>query len=313
LNELKASIGNSKYVVIVGGGLTGLEFADELSKNQDLRVTLLEVLPRCLSMAFDDEFCLIGERRLESQGVDVLTGVKVDELLGVSKVEYVLTSTEEMFPADTVLLSTGMSPDIDLAERSGLSADLHAGILVNDYMQTSDPDIFAAGDCASKRFFLDSTPSFVKLASVACAEGRVAGANLYTPNRLRCPVVGAFCTVIGDLALGSVGITERAAQQMGLKVLAGEAKAPNRHPGCMPGSIETGVKLVFEKDSTLLVGGQVYGGSSVGEMVNVLSVAAQRGMRAHEMVGLQVATHPALTPSPLVYHFIAAAENALCQ
>lgn len=311
LENLKSALDKARNLVIVGGGFIGVEFADECRKGRELNITVIELLPHCLALTFDDEVCAMAEEKLRSQGINIITGTKAEEFQGNGKVEQVRLAKGETLPADVVIFGIGVAPNIELAQKAGLKVDHRFGIWVDDYMRTSDPSIFAIGDCAEKSSFFGHGPSLIKLASIATHEARVAGANLFSLRRARGAAVGVFSTIVGDLALGSVGLTEKAAREAGIEVVTGNAKASDRHPGSMPGAREMGVKLIFTKDTGILISGQAYGGTAVGELTNLLAAAVQHKMRADELETMQVGTHPALTASPIAYQVTNAAEDAV--
>ncbi len=180
-------------------------------------------------------------------------------------------------------------------------------------MMTSDPDIFAAGDCAEKVCFFTGKPSRALLASVATAEARIAGANLFEMRRASKGSISVFSTKIGDLACGLAGIGEKTARDAGIAYMVGEAEAVDRHPGSLPGAKPTRVKLIFRKYSETLIGGEACGGDEVGEMVNLIAALIQAEMTADEIATFQMGTHPLLTASPVAYQLVNAAEMALAK
>jgi len=312
LQRLQEALKQARNVVIIGGGFIGLEFADELSKIGNLNsVSVVELLPHCLLLACDDELCIKVEEELSKKGVTILVDRKVKAIRGKCKVESVEFEDGQQVKADLVILGIGVSPNVALALDAGLSVDQKAGIDVDDCMRTSDPHIFAAGDCTQKRCFLTGKTSVVRLASIATMEARVAAANLFTRRRRApCPI-GVFGTVVGNLAIGSAGFTERSAKREGIEVVVGEATSLDKHPGTLPGAQELTVKLIFMKDSKKLIGGQVYGNDKAGYVVNCIGSLIQQGMRADEIAVFQMGTHPKLTPSPIAHQIENAAELAL--
>ncbi|MEJ2307075.1 MAG: NAD(P)/FAD-dependent oxidoreductase [candidate division WOR-3 bacterium] len=175
INEIK----NSRHVMILGGGFIGVEFADEIAKISGVKVTIVEMLPSLLSHSFDPEFSEIVEQKLTSQGIDVLTGIRVEEIRGNKKVEKVILSGGKELEVDSIVLGVGSTPNTKLAFDAGLDRGKGKGIWVDEYMRTSDPDIFAVGDCAGKRDFYTRKDTAIMLASTATAEARIAGANLF--------------------------------------------------------------------------------------------------------------------------------------
>ncbi len=309
--KLLKALKEARDVVIVGGGFIGLEFADECRKKGNLNVSVIELLPHCLLLACDEEICTRVEQELSKKSINILANRKVTSFTGNEKVQYVELENGQRIKADVVILGIGVTPNIKLAQDAGLQVKEGSGIYVDEFMRTSDPSIFAAGDCTQKRCFFTGRPSFLRLASIGTMEARVAGSNLFTlRRRSECPI-GVFGTVIGDLAVASAGMTERAAKEAGFSIVTGEAKAPDKHPASMPGTRELGVKLIFEKRTGILLGGQVWGGITTGLMANFIGALIQKKMRADEIVVFQVGTHPMLTASPMAHQIQNAAEIAL--
>ncbi|MCK5832547.1 FAD-dependent oxidoreductase [bacterium] len=311
LKKLQSTLSLAKDVVIIGGGFIGLEFADECKKRGIPNVTVVELLPKCLLFAADDEISTLIEKKLEERGIKVLNNRKVEKLLGDGKVESVQLDDGQTIKADAVIAGIGVIPNIELAANTGLDADRRLGVKVDEFMRTNNKDIFAVGDCAAKKCPLSGTPSNIRLASIATSEARIAAGNLFGVRRRNTSAIGIFCTMIGDLAVGSAGMTERIAKEMNIEVATGKFTSVNRHPGCIPGAEKIGVKLIFEKDTMVLIGGQVFGGPSIGEIINFIGALLQHKTRAYEISTFQVGTHPLLTASPIAYQIVNAAEIAL--
>ncbi len=312
LQELVSNVRAAKSVLVVGGGFIGVEIADELSKIEGLKVTLVELLPRLLANSFDPEFSEMAQEKLRSSGVRLILNTKVEEFLGRDHVEKVRLSNGEIVETDCVIPSIGATPNTELAVKAGLDLGKGKGIWVDEYMRTVDSDIFAVGDCAGKRDFFTRKDAPVMLASIATAEARIAGANLYKLKVLRevKGTIGIYSTYVGGLVLGSAGITETTATREGFEVRVGRAQVVDRHPGAMPGATKHFVKLVFSKESEALLGGQVAGGISCGELINTIGVAIQKRMSLTELETLQMATQPRLTASPTMYPLVLAAQDA---
>lgn len=312
-SELRQQARAAGSVVILGGGFIGAEFADELAGGSDVGVHVVEMLPCLLQGAFDDEFCQDIQESLEKAGVAVHTGVKATSINGEGRVASVTLETGEEIPADIVVIGVGGLPNVDLARDAGLQITNGGSIWVDAYMRTSVPDVLAVGDCALKRDFFTRREVPVWLASTATAEARVAGTNLFGIRVLRRVqgTVAAFSTKIGETAYGSAGLTARACAAEGFRCTIGEATAPDRHPGTLEGARPMRVKLRFAEESGVLLGGQVSGGPSVAELVNLIALGIQTGVTVSELDMLQIATHPLLTSAPTVHPLINAAHQAL--
>ncbi len=234
-----------------------------------------------------------------------------DSVMGEEKAEGVRLKSGREIKADMIIVGIGSISNVDLAEKAGLAIGETKGIKVNEYMQTSDDNIFACGDCAEKVFFFDHKPSRLKLASIATMEARIAGANLFSLKRKNPGVIGVFSTVLGNTAFAAVGLTEAQAHSKGYDVVTGSAESVNRHPGCMPGGANIKVKLVFDAASRIILGGQAAGALSAGELINTISACIQQKMCADDIAVFQAGTHPALTASPIAYQLVNAAEMAV--
>ena len=312
LKEVVSKIKRHNKILVVGGGFIGVEFADELVKLDGKEVTLVEMLPSILSNSFDPEFSQIAVDKLKETGVTVLTGVSVKEILGNQKVEKVMLSDGNALEVDAIILGVGSVPNIGLAEEAGLDTSPRKGILVDEYMRTNAPDIFAVGDCACKRDFYTRKPIPVMLASTATAEARIAGANLYKIKVVRenKGTIAIYSTYLDGTVFGSAGLTESTARAEGFEIVAGHVDGVDKHPASLPGATKSKLKLIFSKQSGIILGGQVSCGMSCAQIINIVGVAIQKRMSCTELETLQIATHPYLTSSPTVYPLVIAAQNA---
>jgi len=310
--QLRREAEEANRVLIVGGGFIGLEMADELLQ-AGKQVTVVEKLPRFLAQSFDPEYGERAQRELERLGADIVLGQSVTHFIGDQAVAGVVLESGRQIPADLVIVSVGFAPRVDIPKMFGVQCLKGVGILVDEHMRTSEPDIFAAGDCTAHKNWITGNPFKVMLASTAMAQGRLAGSNLFNISLMtNFPgTLGTFSTRIGKLVLGVSGLTEQDANQMHLEYVTGKTKSPDRHPGKLEGASQIELKLLFSKHSNVLVGAQVIGGASAGELINMLSVMIQKRMTAMEIDTIQIGTHPLLTSSPLAYPVITATVDAI--
>lgn len=315
LRKFKEAVLKAKNILIIGGGFIGVEISDELSQKGDKNITIVEKSDHCLAKSFDDEFAEEGEEILRQKGVNILTGVVVEEILGDKKVEKVKLSDGKEIKADLVILSIGAKPNVDLLEGARIKKGDYGGVWVDEYMRTNIKDVFAVGDCAETKDFFTGKSIPVMLASTACTEARIAGANLYGLKILRenKGTLGSFSTKVGDLTIGISGYNEKAAKREGFDYVVGKAEAPNHHPATLPGAKKIKVKLLFSRKSGFLLGGQVSGPETVNEMINTISLAIQKEVDISNFDTLQISTHPFLTSPPTAYPLIKAAQMALAQ
>jgi NADH oxidase (H2O2-forming) len=310
LDKARQTLVGAKDVVIVGGGFIGVEMADECKKLTNGNVTIVEMLPHCLMLALDAEFCSLAEQKVTDRGVKVLGGNQVKAILGNGKVEEVELNNGEKLKADVVIVGIGSVANTELATGAGLKLGEQKGVWVDEYMRTSDENIFACGDCVEKISFFTGKSTGLKLASIATFEARIAGANAFGQKRKNQGVIGVFATGLGDLGLSAAGLTENAAKAAGIDVVTGEAAAVDRHPGGMPGAQQMRIKLIFDRKTGKILGGETSGGTTTAEMGNIIAMAIQNEMTAEQLVLFQMGTHPAFTCSPIAYQLVNAAEMA---
>ncbi len=313
LHELQNELEGAKDVVVIGGGFIGIEFGDEINKMDGKNVSIVEMMPHCLMLAYDEEFCVTMEEVLESRGVNVSAPARVQGIAGNGRVERVELADGSSIAAEVVVVGVGAVANVDLAEEAGLEIGPTGGIQVDRTMKTSVDDVFACGDCAEKLSFFGGKPSRLKLASIASTEARIAGANLFGIKRENVGTVGVWSTAVGDHAMATAGLTESMAEEMGYDVVSVAIEGINRHPGLMPGATRTKVKMIFEHNSGVALGGQVMGDATAGEISNAIAACVQSRMTAEEMATFQMGTHPALTASPIAYPLVNAAEMALVE
>ena len=312
LKEFRRAVLKSKKIVIIGGGFIGIELAEELSGFKGLDVSIVEKLEHCLITSFDEEFCIAAEEKLKEKGVKIYTNTIVEKIVGKNRVESVKLKDKEI-PADLVILAIGAKPNVELAKEAGIKLGKYGGIEVNEYMETSSKDVFAVGDCAETRCLLTKKYIPVMLASTACHEARIASANLYKRKNLikNDGTLSVFSTFVNGLAIGIAGLSERRCKDEGLDIIIGKSEAPNHHPGALPNTQNIKVKLIFSRNSGRLLGGQIIGPESIGEMLNILALAIQKETTIYNFDVLQIATHPLLTAAPTIYPLISAAHSAL--
>ena len=312
LRELKNAVKGSSSVVIIGGGYVGVEFADEILK-EGKRVTIVDQLTHLLPLSLDPDFCEHIETAILDQGGELELGASVASIEGQDRVDAVLLNDGRRIPCDLVVVAVGFKPNQSLGSRLGLEVSPKAGIIVDEYMRTTEPDIFAVGDCAEQHNCYTGESWPIMLASTAMAQGRLAGSNLYSIKVVKTfrGVLGTFSTKVGKTAIGVSGLTETQAQRMGVDYVVGAAEVPDRHPGKLEDASTIRIKLLFSRHCHTLLGGQIKGGDSVGEMANILAVMIQNGMTDMDIDTLQIGTHPLLTSSPVVYPIIGATVNAI--
>ncbi len=303
-----------KRLVVIGGGFIGVEFADELLK-RGIEVHIVELRPHLLAASFDTDACTRVEEQLRNEGVHLHTGVTVTAIEpaeGGTRAGRVRLGDGNAIETDAVLLAIGARPNTKLAETTGLTMSRSGGIWVDGFQRCREHlDVFAVGDCAHKQDYFTRRASHALLASQAAAEGRIAGMNLYALRlpRANAGSIAVYASQVGNLAFGVAGLTEETALAIGFEVFTGSSRLPDHHPASMPDTHEVFCRLIFDATTERLLGGQVIGGPTTGELVNIIGVAIQLHATAADLASFQFGSQPRLTAP--VHPIVAACGDAL--
>jgi NADPH-dependent 2,4-dienoyl-CoA reductase/sulfur reductase-like enzyme/rhodanese-related sulfurtransferase/two-component sensor histidine kinase len=303
---IKAALerGKARDVVIVGGGLIGIEITEALVK-RGCRVTIIERLPHILRIV-DTEMAMLITNHLEANGVRVLTETEAIKFEGKENVESVQTS-KGVYPADLVIIASGHVPNIALAKRAGIEIGPIGGVKVNAKMQTSDADIYAAGDCVENTEMITQKPIYMPLGSTANKQGRVVAVNICGGNDLFGPILGTVACKIFDYNVAITGLNEQRAKQAGFDVATVLVPAPDREH-FVPGANVIMLKLVVDKKSRRLLGAQAVGPGNGDKRIDVAATAITAGMTVEQIAGLDLCYAPAY--APVIDNIITAANVA---
>jgi len=314
IEHLKKKADPLKNIVVIGGGFIGAEVAEQFAKHAEKNVTLVEAEKHCLFKAFSADYSALADEALKNSGVHVITGTRVDEILGENgHVKAVKLSNGDTVQADLVISAIGYKPNTSLAKTAGLEINSLGAIRVDNYLRTTAEDVYAVGDCSQTIGFITGRTDNIMLASTATAEARVLGCNLFGIGLLRnfAGTLSVFSTEIHQKVFASAGAIEQSAKESNISYVIGKFEDVDRHPAALPGVESLKVKLVVSPGNGAIIGGEIYGGKSAGEMINIISLAIQKAVTVYEMISFQVGTHPLLTPAPTKYVLIKAAENAI--
>lgn len=275
--------------VVIGAGFIGLEAAEAL-RHRGLAVTVIEKLPQVLP-PFDADMASFVSEHLASEGVDLRLSDGIKAFDGGDPAVEVECESGRKLRFDLAILSIGVRPELRLAREAGLQIGGSGGIEVNVYQQTSDPDIYAAGDAVEILHGVTKVQARIPLAGPANKEGRIAGANAAGE---RLAFAGAMGTAIVEslgITAAKTGLSEREARQAGLDAIASFTHSPD-HAGYYPGSSLMHVKLVAERNSGRLLGAQIVGGKGVDKRIDVLATALYAGMSVTDLQNLDLAYAP---------------------
>jgi NADPH-dependent 2,4-dienoyl-CoA reductase/sulfur reductase-like enzyme/rhodanese-related sulfurtransferase len=292
-SAIRSYVSNLKNrdVVIVGAGLIGLEMAEAFI-TLGLKVTVLEALGWCLPALLDSEIAAHVEKHLRAKDVKAIFGQRVTGFQGdkdghVCKV--VMGNTE--LDASLVLLSLGVRPEVSLAKDAGLTIGATGGLSVNQYLQTSDADIYAGGDCVEMVNLITQKKTLVPLGSTANKHGRIIGTNVTGGNDIFPGVLGTAIAKVFDYNVGRAGLNESQAKEAGYDTITSLVPTFD-HATYYPGARDILVKLVADKSSGRLLGGQVVGTGDTSKRIDVLATALTFGATVKDLANLDLSYAP---------------------
>ncbi|MCQ2405752.1 MAG: FAD-dependent oxidoreductase [Oscillospiraceae bacterium] len=282
--------GGVKDALIVGGGFIGLETAEALL-HRGLNVTLVEMRNKLMTI-FDDEFSIPMQAHLEDAGLKIKLETSVKEIRGNGKAETAVLSDGEEIPAQLVILAAGLKPNTALASDCGLKLGETGAIYVNEYMQTSDENIFAAGDAVESVHMVSGKPIRVSLANAANRQGRVAGNNAASDEKLRFKGTLASSVIrLHDLTFARTGLSEDECRVLGYDYFPAYVPT-SAHASYYPESGWMILKVMVENKTGKLLGAQCCGDRGVEKRIDVLATAIYAGLKAEDLESLDLCYAP---------------------
>jgi NADPH-dependent 2,4-dienoyl-CoA reductase/sulfur reductase-like enzyme/rhodanese-related sulfurtransferase len=283
--------GKLKNAVVIGGGLIGLEITESLVR-RGLSVTIVETMDRILPGLLDAEMSVYLTRHLTQQGVGVMTGTTVTRITGDARGNVVSVVTDKgEVPADFVLVAVGMKPNAKLAKDSGIEIGKLGGILIDEEMKTSDPDIYAGGDCVEQMGLVHGRRVTIPMGSTANKHGRVIGTNVTGGNERFRGVCGTAIVKVFDYTAAATGLSETAAKKAGFVVQTVLSPSPDK-AHYYPGAQTIVIKLVADAGSRRLLGAQIIGPGDVDKRVDVAAVALGFGATVDQAADFDLAYAP---------------------
>lgn len=291
-DAIKAHVdkGNVKHAVIVGGGFIGLEMAENLMR-RGVAVTIAEMMDQVL-LTLDFEMAAILHRHLRQKGVRLALndGLKAIEQAGKGRLAVLLASGKRI-EADMVILSIGVRPESDLAKGAGLELGPQGHIVVNEHMQTSDPDIYAVGDAVQVIHAVTGAPMGVPLAGLANRQARIAADHIVGRKSAFQGALGTGIVKVFDLTAASTGPNSRTLRQRNIPFLTSITHSPD-HVTYYPGAKTQSIKLLYSPTDGKLLGAQVVGYNAVDRTINTLATALKAGMSVYDLEHLELAYAP---------------------
>jgi NADPH-dependent 2,4-dienoyl-CoA reductase/sulfur reductase-like enzyme/rhodanese-related sulfurtransferase len=294
-----------KKAVVIGGGLIGIETCEALQL-AGIEITVIELLPQLL-MFLDWELAKLVENHVRSKSANVITGNGIAEFLGEDgKLTGVKLQNGTELPCELAVVAIGVIPNVRLAKKAGITIGETGAIAVNEYMQTSDPDIYAVGDCVENVHRITGKKVLAPYGDLANLQGRVAGENAAVGNTVTFPgtIQTGICKVF-DFSAGSTGLSVGSAHKNGYDDIITVINASPDKPGFMEGLLLV-TKLVADRKTGKVLGAQCVGPGNVSKQIAQWAMAIQGGLTVEDIVNSDLPYAPPF--SLAIDHFIASAH-----
>jgi NADPH-dependent 2,4-dienoyl-CoA reductase/sulfur reductase-like enzyme/rhodanese-related sulfurtransferase len=278
-----------KRAVVVGAGFIGLEMAENLHL-KGVKVTIVDVADHVIA-PLDYEMAAIVHQHLKTKGAEFYLKDAVQSFEDYQDYILVELGSGCRIKADMVLLSIGIKPETQIAAEAGLQIGPHGGILVDEYLKTSNPDIYAVGDAIEVNDFVTGVQTLIPLAGPANKQGRIAANNICGSNEKYTGTQGTAIVKVFDLTVAITGNNEKGLKRKNIAYEKSFTHSPS-HAGYYPGAIPMAIKLLFSKPDGRVLGAQIIGYEGTDKRMDVIATAMRAGMTVHDLEKLELAYAP---------------------
>jgi len=277
-------------VVVIGGGYIGIEMAENL-RQRNIEVVLVELVEQILSASLDPEMARDMQYHLQYHGVQLKLGTAASSFEDKDGKVLVHLNDGSTVESDLVMLAVGVRPDVDLLKDTGITLGPRGGIQVNAHMQTSAPNVYAAGDAVEVRDTITGNDALIALAGPANRQGRIAADHIFGRYSAYQSTQGTAIVKVFEMTGGATGATEKTLKQQKIdyrKVYL----HPSGHASYYPGTAPMHIKLLFAPENGRILGAQVVGYDGVDKRIDVFATALRGNMTVHDLEMLELAYAP---------------------
>ena len=278
---------NPKKAVVIGGGFIGIEMAENLV-DRGIEVTIIEMANQIMA-PIDYEMASILHTHLKQKGVELILENGVQSFANQGKKVVLSDGTE--IETDMTILSIGVRPENELAKLAGLDLGERGGIIVNEYLQTSNEDIFAVGDAVEVVDYISGTKAMIPLAGPANRQGRIAANNIMDKKEKYQGTMGTSIAKVFNLTVAATGNNEKTLKRLGVKYDVVHIH-PSSHAGYYPGAAPIALKLIFDKETGKIYGAQAVGADGVDKRIDVIATAIKGGLSVEDLTNLELSYAP---------------------
>lgn len=282
---------------VIGAGAIGVEMAMALKARGYHSVYLLDMLENILPTSLDGDMAEKVEKVMQREGVELILSANIRSIATEASKRRIILPNREL-AVDLVLVTTGAKPNVELSRKAGIEIGETGGILVDQYLQTSDPDIYAAGDCIENWDMIMGSKTRRLMVTTAGRTGDVAGRNLVLGNSTS--YEGTLMTFVIEVfghQIGTVGFTERIARERGFEVVSTTISTPTTRPRY--GGKTFHCKLIADRNAQTLVGAQIISEEMIRGVINEMSLAIAEKVPLHRIAMLETPYSPAVGMDPL--------------
>ncbi|HOB78140.1 MAG: CoA-disulfide reductase [Bacteroidales bacterium] len=276
-----------KNAVVIGGGFIGIEIAENLHA-RGLHVSIVELTEQILTQ-IDLEMASILHNHIKSKGIELILGDGVKEFKEQGA-KIVLNSNREL-STDLTILAIGVKPEINLAESAGLEIGVTGGIKVNEYLQTSDENIYAIGDAIEVRDYITGHPTLIPLAGPANKQGRIVANNICGKKEKYLGTLGTSVVKVFDMTAAFTGNNEKMLQAKGITYKTIYI-SPSSHATYYPGATSIHMKLIFDSETGKILGAQAVGYEGVDKRIDVIASVMRLNGTVYDLTELELAYAP---------------------
>jgi CoA-disulfide reductase len=278
---------NPKRAVVIGGGFIGIEMAENLVA-RGIEVTLIEMANQIMA-PIDFEMASILHTHLKEKGVHLILENGVQSFIEQGKKVILSDGTE--IPTDMTILSIGVRPENELAKTAGLELGERGGIVINEYLQTSNEDIYAVGDAVEVVDYINGTKAMIPLAGPANRQGRIAANNMMGKNEKYQGTLGTSIAKVFDLTVAATGANEKTLKRLSVNYEVVHIH-PSSHASYYPGAAPIALKVIFDKETGKIFGAQVVGADGVDKRIDVIATAIKGGLTVEDLTNLELSYAP---------------------
>jgi CoA-disulfide reductase len=278
---------NPKKAVVIGGGFIGIEMAENLVE-RGIEVTIIEMANQIMA-PIDFEMASILHAHLKEKGVKLVLENGVQSFADQGKKVILSDGTE--LETDMTILSIGVRPENELAKTAGLELGERGGIIVNEYLQTSNKDIYAVGDAVEVVDYISGTKAMIPLAGPANRQGRIAANNMMEKQEKYQGTLGTSIAKVFNLTVASTGNNEKTMKRLGVSYEVVHIH-PSSHAGYYPGAAPIALKLIFDKETGKIYGAQAVGADGADKRIDVIATAIKGGLTVEDLTNLELSYAP---------------------